>query len=167
MAIKSMLEKISALFTKYKFAILILVLGLSFMIIPKSRKENTAEYTVQTSSPEIIFEEKLASMLSRMDGAGEVQVILTQLEGEQTLYQTNDSCSKEGSGINERTETVTVTDSNRNETGLVKQIVPAVYKGAIILCQGADDPSVKYNIINAVSKLIGIGSNCISVLKMK
>lgn len=167
MEIKPILEKISVFLKKYKYAALILTIGLALMMIPK-KSEKTVE--VPKSVPinsELAFEDKLATILSSVEGAGEVQVILTQLYGEETLYQTNDDHSTEGDCVTGRTDTVTVTDSDRNETGLVKQIVPATYKGAIILCQGADNPSVKYEIINAVSKLIGIGTNCISVLKMK
>jgi len=39
--------------------------------------------------------------------------------------------------------------------------------GAVIVCQGADDPQVRLSIVDAVSKVTGLGSDKISVLKMK
>jgi stage III sporulation protein AG len=39
--------------------------------------------------------------------------------------------------------------------------------GAIVLCQGADVPSVRLAIVDAVSKVTGLVANQISVLKMK
>jgi stage III sporulation protein AG len=167
MAMKPFLEKISVYLKKYKFAVLILIIGLALMLFPKSTNEKEAEWNSVTPGSKVAFEDKLSSILSCVEGAGEVQVILTELSGEETLYQTDDDQSTNGDSVTNRTDTVTVTDSERNATGLVRQVVPPVYKGAIILCQGADNPSVRYDIINAVSKLIGIGANCISVLKMK
>jgi stage III sporulation protein AG len=64
-------------------------------------------------------------------------------------------------------DTVTVTDSDRNENGLIRQINPPVYSGAVVVCQGADNPQVKLSIIDAVGKLTGLGSDKISVIKMK
>ena len=167
MAIIPSLDKISSFLNKYKYAALILLIGLALMLIPKTSSRSVTEAKTYQETSEVGFEAKLASILSKIEGAGEVQVILTQLKGEEILYQTNDDHSENGDSISKRIDTVTVTDAERNETGLVKQVIPATYKGAIILCQGADSPSVKYEIINAVSKLIGIGTNCISVLKMK
>jgi hypothetical protein len=39
--------------------------------------------------------------------------------------------------------------------------------GAIVVCQGADSPSVKLAITQAVAKITGLGTDEICVLKMK
>jgi stage III sporulation protein AG len=36
-----------------------------------------------------------------------------------------------------------------------------------VVCQGADDPVVKLLIVDAVSKVTGLGADKISVMKMK
>ena len=64
-------------------------------------------------------------------------------------------------------DTVIITDSERNQNGLIHQINPPSYMGAIIVCQGADDPAVKLSITEAVSKITGLKTNRISVLRMK
>jgi stage III sporulation protein AG len=64
-------------------------------------------------------------------------------------------------------DTVIITDSSRNESGLIRQVNPPVYLGAIVLCQGGDRPSVRLAIVDAVSKVTGLGADRISVLKMK
>ena len=81
--------------------------------------------------------------------------------GAQTVYQTDTDST------GQRADTVTVTDSDRNETGLVTQILPPVYEGAIIVCQGAGDPTVRLAIVDAVTKYTGLGANQVSVLEMK
>ena len=60
-----------------------------------------------------------------------------------------------------------VSDSARAESGLVQQILPPTYQGAVILCQGADSAAVRLALIEAVSNATGLSSDRISVLKMK
>ena len=106
-------------------------------------------------------------MLSSVDGAGSVQVLLSTQEGEYIQYQTDyDATDREGD-TSKKSTTVTVTDADRNEVGLVQQVNPPKYRGAIIVCQGADDPLVRLAVSEAVSTITGLGLNKISVLKMK
>ena len=60
-----------------------------------------------------------------------------------------------------------VTGSDRSEKGLVRQINPPEYLGAVVLCQGADNAAVKLAIVEAVSKATGLSTDRITVLKMK
>ena len=64
-------------------------------------------------------------------------------------------------------DTVILSDSGRNQSGLIKQINPPKYLGAIILCQGADSASVKLALMEAVSNATGLTTDRISVMKMK
>ena len=112
-------------------------------------------------------EEKLEEILCRVKGAGKVDVLLTVSQGERTIYQTDSSYSQGETTTDTRTQTVLITDSQRNETGLVHQKNPPIYQGAIILTQGADDPVVKLAIVDAVSNVTGLGTDRISVLKMQ
>ena len=94
-------------------------------------------------------------------------VMLSIAQGERTIYQTDSSYSQTENSTDTRTQTILVSDSQRNETGLVHQKSPPVYQGAIILTQGADNPSVKLSIVEAVGDITGLGADRISVLKMK
>ncbi len=167
MAIKTLTDKAISFIKKYRYVFLIFMIGIVLMLLPTQKSEQLS----QSSTPETVcepsFEERLSEMLCCVEGAGDVKVILTASEGEQILYQMDVDRSGSGDNGSERTDTVIVSDAQRNETGLIKQIIPAVYKGAIIMCQGADDPSVCYCLVDAVSKLTGLGANSISVLKMK
>ena len=60
-----------------------------------------------------------------------------------------------------------LTDSHRDQVGLVRQTIPPIYQGAIILCQGADSAAVRLAIIQAVAGATGLTSDRITVLKMK
>lgn len=156
-------------FAKYKYACIVLAAGVVLMLIPGKKNENTNTLQIQpqieTTQPSI--EQKLEEILSAVKGAGDVRVMLTVEQGERTIYQTDSTYSQGQSSSDTRTQTILITDSERNQTGLVHQKNPPVYLGAIVLTQGADDPVVKLSIVNAVSKVTGLGADKISVLKMQ
>lgn len=169
MGIKTVSEKIILLFKKYRYAVLVLAIGLILITIPTGKKnDNTAEIVQETVSvTQKTTDEQLSVLLSKIDGAGEVEVMLTVAEGEEIVYQENADTSSNTDLYSSKTNTVTVTDSQKNQSGLIRQVIPPKFLGAIVLCQGADDPSVKLAIVDAVSKITGLGADCISVLKMK
>ena len=60
-----------------------------------------------------------------------------------------------------------VSDENGDQVPIVIKVDQPIYKGALIVCEGADRAAVKLDIIRAVSGLTGLGSDKISVIKMK
>lgn len=162
MELKSISTKLLALIEKYKYAILVLLIGLALLLIPGKRTDpqniNSASPTV--AKQEMLTQESLAQILQSVEGAGKVKVLLSTGAGEQTIYQTDTDNDR-------KSNTVIVADSERNENGLIQQINPAVYKGAVVVCQGADSPTVRLAITQAVSKITGLGTDAICVLKMQ
>ena len=154
---------------KYKYVFLILGLGLLLMLLPGKTeptvKENKEEVQQMTSVDEVC--EQLSEILSNISGAGQTKVMLTVQQGEKTIYQTDADVSEKEAANDSRIQTVTITDADRNQTGLIQQVNPPTYMGAIVLCQGADTPSVRLAIVDAVSKVTGLGANQISVHEMK
>ena len=158
-------QRINALFGKYKYPILVALVGLGLMLLP-SEQEPT-EPVEPPRAVEHSLEEKLETLLGRIEGAGQVSVLLTEKEGSQTLYQTDSQTDADDSGSRRTDDTVLIEDENRTESGLVRQTLGPVYRGAVILCQGADDPSVKLAVVEAVRCVTGLGADQISVQKMK
>lgn len=164
MELSNIKEKVIVFSKKYKYVIAVVAVGMILMLIPTTKKNNTDTPITKTTDikqEDHTVEEDLAEILSQIKGAGKVAVYLTTTEGEKTIYQTNES------GSDGRYETVTVTDAQRNQNGLVKQINPPLYRGAIIVCEGANDPVIQYAITDAVAKVTGLGTNQISVMVMK
>lgn len=146
---------------KYKYLALILVVGIGLMLIPNGTKTSRqATQNVLTATPTVSISEELEEILSNIQGAGKVKVMLTVKSSEQTIYQTDTPSI-------DRQDTVIITDEQRAQSGLVQQIISPTYRGAIVLCQGADNASVCLAIKEAVSKVTGLDSSEISVLKMK
>ena len=161
MDIKALKEKTAQWLGKYKFLALILLVGIGLMLIPSGTK--ASQQTTQnalTVSPTVSITEELEEILSNIQGAGKVKVMLTIKSSEQTIYQTDTPSA-------DREDTVIITDEERAQSGLIQQIISPTYRGAIVLCQGADNASVCLAIKEAVSKVTGLDSSEISVLKMK
>lgn len=150
---------------KYKYVLIILLIGVVFMLQPQ--EEATQNMKTEEIAEELELEEQLEDILMNIQGAGKVMVLLSVEKGESITYQTDVTESNSVNGSDHRSQTVLITDDARNETGLVHQKVSPVYQGAIILAQGANDPKIKLSIVEAVSKVTGLGASEISVLKMK
>lgn len=162
----SLKEKLSTLAGKYKFVLLIVLVGLVLMLIPSKKESQTTQVPTQAAVETQDIASQLQQILSKMSGVGRVEVMLTEAAGEKVIFQYDQDISNGENGSN-RLDTVIIADSNRSEAGLIQQINPPIYQGAIIVCQGADNVSVRLNIIEAVAKVTGLGTDRISVLKMK
>lgn len=151
---------------EYRYVLLVLFLGIVLMLLPQSKaaEEGDKETPVPETVAEESLQEQLEQLLSIVQGAGKVRVLLTEAAGERVIYQTD---GEENTQNTRRTDTVILSDSGRAESGLVQQILPPTYQGAVILCQGADSASVRLALIEAVSNATGLTSDRISVLKMK
>lgn len=164
MEVSNLKGKVICYTKKYKYVIAVIAVGIVLMLIPINREDNTdssISKTTEVNQEETSVEEDLANILSQIKGVGRVAVYLTTTEGEETIYQTNEN------GSDGKYETVTVTDAQRSQYGLIKQINPPQYRGAIVVCEGANDPVIQYTITDAVAKVTGLGTNQISVMVMK
>jgi len=161
-------EKLISMLKKYKYTVAIVLVGLILILLPSKDPSEETVRIDETAEQEVIsISEELEQILSRVDNAGEVRVLLSIEAGEVTVYQTNDDVSVSDGNSTTQISTVLITGADREEYGLVRQVNPPVYKGAIVVCQGADDPKVQLAIVDAVSTVTGLGADRISVLKMK
>ena len=145
---------------KYQYVLLVVLVGVVLMLIPQSPRESQ---TV-TQTEEVVeadLQMQLAAILGQISGVGKVEVLLTEAAGADTVYQVDTRQNQANA------DTVIITDRSREETGLVKQIFPPVYRGAVVVCQGADSAGVRLNVVDAVKSVTGLSSDCITVLKMK
>lgn len=151
---------------KYRYVLLVVLVGLVLLVLPEEKEPVKQPESIQTEEKRNL-QEDLAAILSQVAGAGKVEVLLTQATGEETIYQTDEDVSTGESTSDIRSDTVLVTGTDRSETGLIRQVNPPTYQGAIVLCQGADSAQVKLSIVEAVMSVTGLRSDCITVLKMK
>ena len=159
--------KIMDYIKKYRYVLLVLAAGIILMALPEKKAQTSDSPQPAETAQQLGLQESLEELLSQMEGAGKVRVLLTQARGEQILYQTNEDTDTAENSSQLRVETVILSGSDRGETGLVQQVNPPVYLGAVVLCQGAGNAAVRLSVVEAVMSATGLTSDKITVLIMK
>ena len=154
-------------FGKYKYVLLVLVLGMTLMAIPDRSGETEISVPDEPVAQTLSLPQELAHILAQIEGVGKVEVMVTQSRGPETVYQTNEDSSGGSGSQSVRVETVIIQNPDRGECALVRRTDPPAYLGAVVVCQGADRPAVQLQVIEAVAAVTGIGTDRIRVLKMK
>lgn len=154
-------KRAAAPLLKNKYALAVLLLGAALLLMPQcTAGEETPPETAgeeALTAPDFSVSEqeaKLSQAVSSIRGAGEARVILA-LEGSvaRELAQENGEAVivSAGSGTQEPVE--------------LRYVYPA-YLGALVICQGAEDPGVRLAVTEAVAAVTGLGSDKITVVQM-
>lgn len=142
--------------------ILLIFASEAFGNTSKKSKETEKTYTSYSNETE----EKLADIISKVEGAGKTKVFLTIEESEEYVYAQNISSDRnDGLQLNEDKEYVIV-DGNGGKSGLLVKTVNPKIRGVAIVCEGGDDPAVQQRIYSCVSASLGISTARISISKM-
>ncbi len=160
-------KNVKEIVRKYKYVVLIVLLGIVFLLIPERETADTITQTDEETVEEMTLEQNLSKLLSKIEHAGRVEVLLSYSSGERILYQTDEEHIGSETDKKDHYKTVIITDSSRGQQAVVRQVIPPTYLGAVILCQGGDRPEVKLAIVEAVADATGLTVDKITVLKMK
>ena len=60
-----------------------------------------------------------------------------------------------------------LSSGHSGNTEQVQTVSADTFRGAVVLCDGADDASVRLSVTQAVSTVCGIGADKVTVLKMQ
>ena len=162
------LEKVQGFFKQYKYVLLVAAAGLLLLLWPagEDRQQPAAEETGLAGEQENFsveaLEERLAAALSRIEGAGEVSVVLTVETGMERVLAADRSQEQSEGELSTREETVILSTDQGEEAVLVTQRYPT-FQGALVVCPGGGDPSVRLVLTQAVAALTGLGSDRITV----
>jgi len=152
---------------RYRWILLVILVGLFLLTLPKKKTEEGAQTPVTQEQKETTLQQNLEDILSRVDGAGKVRVLLTISSGEEIHFQMDEESDYTSDSSDVRRETVLVSGVSREQSGLIQRIDPPKYLGAVILSQGADRATVRLALVEAVKTATGLTADKISVLKMK
>lgn len=135
----------------------------------KKLATTSQEQTYQEDS----FETKLENILSNISGVGNVKVLLTYNETEELIpiynesdkrSTTNEVDSEGGTRIIEEVDNSKEVVYQNDEIVTQKKISPKI-EGAIITATGANNATVKANIIQAVEAATGLATHKIQVFE--
>lgn len=156
---------------RYKYVLLVAALGAVLLMWP--REEPHTEATAQhmgTENDDIgKLEEQMEDILSKMNGVGRVDVLLTIESGGELVLATDSTLRYSGSPQNPNdydrsSETVTVSGGNGTDV-VVTQERSAKFRGALIVCEGGDNDRVRLAIVEAVCALTGLGADRVAVVR--
>ena len=141
--------------------IICIVLLIYFSVNGDGKKEEKVTESVNISLTDGL-EERVGNVLSKIEGVGEVDVLITFSSSvEQVTANTQNSHSTTTSNQNNSTTTSTTTSSPiiSNQNVIVLQEKMPEIIGVIVVAAGADNPKVKINILSAVSTALDIDKN--------
>ena len=138
--------------------------------------DNSSSVSIKDSEN---LEQKLESILSQIQGVGEVQVFINYSESSETVAMYNENTktsTTEETDTSGGTRKVESTDSqkelvyqeeNGEKTPIIQKTVQPKIEGAIITAKGASNATVKTNIVQAVEAATGLATHKIQVFEMK
>ena len=167
-------NKIVDALLKNKYALIVVLAGIFLLLLPTGGGSGGAQQSAapepQPSSAQFSLaeqERRIAEALSRIDGAGEVTVVLTLRSSvEQVVAQDRRDFSRgEGSGEQSESTVIITTGSQQQSPVALKYIYPE-FLGALVVAQGADNAAVRLELLSAVATLTGLGTDRITVTRM-
>ncbi len=142
--------------------------------IPNEKSDESADDSVSFSEASYSdsykknIEKELKEIISRIDGVGEVNLMVT-LDGTTEYVYAEDvdtqTDEKSDSKSDKYKNQVIIVDSDGNETALIKKIIEPQVKGVVIVCSGGGNTEIKERVIKAVSSALNISTNNICVEK--
>ena len=100
-------------------------------------------------------EERIREALERIDGVGEVDVRLSLLGTPSRELAMEDR------------EALVISSGGGSQSAVELRYLYPEYRGAVIICEGGSQSRVRLDVTQAVASLTGLGSDKITVIKMK
>ena len=144
-----------------------------------SNKTMTVEEEEKTSIEKDELETKLESILSKIEGAGMVSVLITHSQSSEVVAMYNENqkdSTTEETDTNGGTRKITQADyskeiiykeENGEKIPVTQKLISPKIEGAIIAAEGARNSEVKTNIIQAVEAATGLPTHKIQVFAMQ
>ena len=174
-AVKEILKNKNNLYILLIAGILILVVG-NLLFSSKPKKADKAAPKAAAVQSAADAEKRLKDILSKADGVGNVEVMVTYDAGPEKVTVQNAQSSKtsqeepQTQGGMRKTdetssdlETVMVTEGGQSQPFVSKELEPKI-RGVLVVADGAREESVKIGITNAVAAVLDVPYHRIEVL---
>ena len=144
-----------------------------------SMEEGYNNEIMQTSASSYEIDKELEQILSKIQGVGEVNVMITYSQTSQTVPLYNeDTTTKDTEETDESGGTRKITESDSKKDIIFKEndgekepitqrIISPKIEGAIIAAKGAANAEVKSKIVQAVEAVTGLATHKIQVFEMQ
>ena len=159
-------EGAKKLWERYKYIALVALAGIILLALPTGEQRVEEQ---ETAPATILLQQEMEQILSAISGVGQVKVLLTlDSDGERQLAQDTElrySGAVSAPEDYSRTSSTVLLEGETGEESLVVKTVYPTYRGALVVCSGADSPEVRLTVTQAVASLTGLSSDRITVAK--
>lgn len=158
-------ERVQAGLKHYAPVLLVIAVGAALLLWPSGEDgAHQGEAAAGEGQAEAFsvreLEERLEQVLSKIQGAGEVSVVLTVNSDMERVWAVDQASSEEGG--ERQSEVVVISTGSGEEPVLVTRRYPT-FQGALVVCAGGENPMVQLLITKAVAALTGLGTDRITV----
>lgn len=163
-----LMARLKALSGKYRYVLILLAAGLVLLLLPSGSKREAAAPAEVPSAAETC-EERLSALLSRAEGVGKAQVMLTLEREEVRTYarETERESRQDADGSQQSESSTLAMEKSGSDTLPVTERVDApTFRGAVVACEGADRAEIRLYVTEAVMAVTGLSSDRICVLKL-
>ncbi len=145
-----------------------LILLSELLDTPAQEEETPAQPQQQEqAAPEQSLEQRLEEIVGQIDGVGRCSVMVTLKESACSVYATEDSQRREGAQQDGSSESesrlVLIEGAQGEQQPVVEKTVQPQINGVIVVCQGADSVSVRQQVTEAVTTVLGLRSTQVCV----
>lgn len=125
------------------------------------------------------LQENLETILETMEGVGKVKVLINYSETSSVVAMYNETVTESSTqekdtsgGTRNVTEVdtqkeIAYSEENGNSAPITEKVIMPTIEGAIITAEGAENATVKANIVAAVEAVTGLATHKIQVFKME
>ena len=171
------INKLSEKFKIDKKSLIVIITGVIGVIllviselIPRESKEKSQSderntVSISYSDYEKDVEQRLESLISKIDGAGSVSVMVTLDCTVESVYAQE---QKETIGENHSSENEYVIIKNSDgESGILLKTTQPQVRGVAVVCSGGGSAVVRQNITDTVTAVLGISAARVNISAMK
>ncbi len=164
MSIKKVFEKIKSVKNIELYVALVLgVVVLAIVLLMQSSKvDKTVKDNAQFDEYISYMENKITSVIQKIDGVDKVKVAISHSAESETVYAYETVSTTTGNTTNQKTDIVTV----NGKPLVVKTLPPEIY-GVVVIADGADDVATKVKIIQTVVTLLDVQADRVQVFTYK
>ncbi len=167
----------------FRYLLVLILVGVLIFIMGDFSRENIVQEPINDSAEvkekdynsdyKTELETKMSSLLSQIEGAGEVGVDITFDTSSEYVYarneqkNTNETRNETGdleSFQKDFSNDVVILKKQNNDEALVKIEIKPKIRGVLIVAQGADDIRVKARLLEAVQVGLGVEAHKIAIL---
>lgn len=150
-------------------SVLLMMIGGSFDRKTAVKEENPQTVTVAAADEPLSVAVDLEQILSKIDGAGKVDVMISWDGDVEETYayheERSESQKEDGSAEKSEKRELVLTDGDQNPVVIARKYPKA--EGVLVVAEGAGNDLVRERLLEAVASYLSIGKNRIEITVME